>query len=309
MAEARITWPKLCPQTSIKMTFPQWIVEEARKNKAQLRAGAASGTAAELAAHSLRTVCDEARCPNKGSCFSRGEATFLLLGDICTRACGFCAVTKAKPLPPDPGEPRRAAELCRQWELKYVVFTSPTRDDLPDGGAGHFAETNRLIKELSPDIKTEPLIPDFQGDVKALETVLASNPDVLGHNLEMVSGLYPAARSGADYSRSLILIARAKKLRPDILTKSGLMLGLGEKPEELQRALADLVSHGCDLLTLGQYLAPTNNHRPVAKYYTEEEFARWGEAARAAGFKGVLSGPLVRSSYRAGQLYAQSAHG
>ena len=286
--------------------FPKWIVDEVRRNKTDLRGGAASGTAAELAARSLHTVCDEARCPNKGKCFSEGEATFLILGDICTRNCGFCAVKKAKPLPPDAGEPRRTAELTRKWGLKYVVFTSPTRDDLPDGGAAHFALTNRLIKELSPGIRTEPLIPDFQGDLKALETVLDSNPDVLGHNLEMPAGLYAGARAGAGYQRSLSVLSNSKKLRPDVFTKSGLMLGLGEKPEELEQALEDLAAHGCDLLTLGQYLAPSKQHRPVAKYYTEEEFSAWGDKARALGFKAVLSGPLVRSSYRASALFAEA---
>ncbi len=288
-------------------SYPDWIVKEVRRNKADLRGSAAAGTAGELKARALHTVCDEARCPNKGKCFSEGEATFLILGDICTRNCGFCAVTKAQPLPPDAGEPRRAAELCAKWKLKYAVFTSPTRDDLPDGGAAHFAATNRLIKELSPGIRTEPLIPDFKGDVKALETVLASGPDVLGHNLEMVAGLYAKARAGADYRRSLDVIANAKRLRPDTFTKSGIMLGLGETAAELERALGDLVENGCDLLTLGQYLAPTKSHRPVAKYYTEEEFAGWGEKARSLGFKAVLSGPLVRSSYRASSLYREAA--
>jgi len=287
-------------------SFPDWIVKEVRLSKAGLRGSAAAGTAAQLAALSLHTVCDEARCPNKGKCFSEGEATFLVLGDICTRRCGFCAVKKDKPLPPDAGEPRRVAELCAKWQLKYVVFTSPTRDDLPDGGAAHFAETNRLIKEFSPGIRTEPLIPDLQGDVKALEAVLASAPDVLGHNLEMAASLYPGARAGADYARSLAVLANAKKLRPQTLTKSGLMLGLGESPEELERALGDLAAAGCDLLTLGQYLAPSKAHRPVAKYYTEDEFSRWGEKARAAGLKAVLSGPLVRSSYRARALYEEA---
>ncbi len=286
--------------------LPDWILREARRNKADLRGTAAAGTAARLAAMRLHTVCDEARCPNKGRCFSDGEATFLILGDVCTRNCGFCAVSKGRPLPPDPGEPRRAAELCREWKLKYVVFTSPTRDDLPDGGAAHYAETNRLIKELSPGIRTEPLIPDFGGDLKALETVLASGPDVLGHNLEMVSGLYAGARAGADYRRSLSVISGSKKLRPGILTKSGIMLGLGERPEELETAIGDLAGAGCDLLTLGQYLAPSKGHRPVEKYYTEEEFAFWGEKARAAGIKAVLSGPLVRSSFRARALYEEA---
>lgn len=288
------------------MAFPKWIVDEVRRSKAGLRGSAAAGTAGELAKRALHTVCDEARCPNKGRCFSEGEATFLLLGDVCTRRCGFCAVKKAAPLPPDRGEPRRAAELCQKWGLKYVVFTSPTRDDLSDGGASHFAETNRLIKELSPGIKTEPLIPDFRGDLKALETVLNSCPDVLGHNLEMVSGLYAGARAGADYWRSLGVLANSKKLRQDILTKSGIMLGLGEKPEELQQALEDLVANGCDLLTLGQYLAPSKEHRAVEKYYTIEEFAYWEGKAREAGFKAVLAGPLVRSSYRASRLYAEA---
>lgn len=286
-------------------SYPDWITAEVRRNKADLRGSAAAGTAGELRARRLHTVCDEARCPNKGKCFSEGEATFLILGDICTRRCGFCAVKKDKPLPPDAGEPQRVAELCAQWKLKYVVFTSPTRDDLPDGGAAHFAATNRLIKQLFPGIRTEPLIPDFAGDLKALEAVLASEPDVLGHNVEMVPGLY-AARAGADYSRSLGVIKNSKRLRPDILTKSGVMLGLGETGAELERTLGDLVAHGCDLLTLGQYLAPTKTHRPVLKYYTEEEFARWGEKAKALGFKAVLSGPLVRSSYRAASLYANA---
>jgi lipoic acid synthetase len=286
-------------------SYPEWIVSEVRRSKAGLRGAAAAGTAARLKERALHTVCDEARCPNKGKCFSEGEATFLILGDICTRDCGFCAVKKARPLPPDLGEPRRAAELCREWKLKYAVFTSPTRDDLPDGGAAHFAETNRLIKELSPGIRTEPLIPDFGGDVNALRTVLDSGPDVIGHNLEMVPGLYSGARAGADYGRSLGVISGAKKLRPDILAKSGLMLGLGEKPEELERTIADLAAAGCDLLTLGQYLAPSKTHRPVAKYYTAEEFNIWGEKARKAGIKGVLSGPLVRSSYRAASLYKE----
>lgn len=289
-------------------SFPDWIVAEVRRSKAGLRGAAAAGTAARLKERALHTVCDEARCPNKGKCFSEGEATFLLLGDICTRNCGFCAVKKDKPLPPDPGEPRRAAELCREWGLKYAVFTSPTRDDLPDGGAAHFAETNRLIKALSPGIRTEPLIPDLGGDINALRAVLDSDPDVLGHNLEMPAGLYAGARAGADYARSLGVISNSKKLRPDILAKSGIMLGLGEKPEELERAIADLAAAGCDLLTLGQYLAPSREHRPVEKYYTAEEFALWADKARAAGFKGVLSGPLVRSSYRAAGLY-EEAHG
>ncbi len=288
------------------MSYPKWIVDEVRGRKAGLRLGEARGTAARLAERRLHTVCDEARCPNKGKCFSHGEATFMILGDICTRNCGFCAVAKAKPLPPDAGEPRRTAELCAEWKLRYVVFTSPTRDDLPDGGAAHFAETNRLIKQLSPGIRTEPLIPDLKGDKAALKVILDSNPDVLGHNVEMAAGLYSRARAGADYGRSLKVLSDSKELRPDILTKSGIMLGLGETDAELRRTMQDLRAHACDLLTLGQYLAPSKSHRPVEKYYTPEEFAAWAAEARAIGFKGVLSGPLVRSSYMAGQLYAEA---
>jgi lipoyl synthase len=285
--------------------YPSWIVAEVRRRKAGLRGAAAAGTAAELAARGLHTVCDEARCPNKGKCFGEGEATFLILGDICTRRCGFCAVTKAAPLPPDAGEPRRVAELCAQWKLKYAVFTSPTRDDLPDGGAAHFAATTRLIKQLCPGAGTEPLIPDLKGERRALETVLSAGPSVLAHNVEMVPGLYARARAGADYARSLGVLSGSKQLSPATPVKSGFMLGLGETDAELDQAIKEVAATGCDLLTLGQYLAPTRAHVPVAKYYTEEEFSRWGEKAKAAGFRAVLSGPLVRSSYRAAALRAE----
>ncbi|HAF94725.1 MAG: lipoyl synthase [Elusimicrobia bacterium GWC2_51_8] len=285
------------------MPYPDWIVKEVRKNKTDLRGGASLKTADELAGHRLRTVCEEALCPNKGRCFSEGEATFLILGDICTRACSFCAVTKKTPLPPDPGEPVRAAELLKKWGLKYVVFTSPTRDDLPDGGASHFAKTVSEIKKLNPGLKTEPLIPDFNGLRSALETVLHSGPSVLGHNIETTAGLHEKVRAGADYKRSLELLARSKKIRPDIFTKSGIMLGLGETDAQIESTLEDLLAHGCDLLTIGQYLAPSKNHFPVKKYYTPEEFSDWGQKARKMGFKAALSGPLVRSSYQALSLY------
>ena len=285
------------------MTFPKWIVDEVRLNKAGLRKAESLKTAGELAGHRLHTVCDEARCPNKGKCFFEGEATFLILGDICTRACSFCAVAKTEPLPPDPDEPLRAAKLAKKWGLKYAVFTSPTRDDLPDGGASHFARTVTELKRLNPGIKTEPLIPDFKGDPEALETVLRSGPEVLGHNLETVQALYGSVRSQARYKRSLELLSLSKKIRPDIFTKSGLMLGLGETDAQIETALEDLLAHNCDLLTIGQYLAPSKGHFPVKKYYTPEEFANWGEKAEKMGFKAALSGPLVRSSYQAGRLY------
>ena len=283
--------------------FPDWIITEVKKNKSGLRGGASLKTAGELAGYRLNTVCDSARCPNKGECFSEGEATFLILGDICTRACSFCAVTKRTPAPPDPGEPLRAAELSKRWALKYAVFTSPTRDDLPDGGAAHFAKTITELKRLNPGMKTEPLIPDFNGLLSALETVLCAGPSVLGHNIETSAGLYAEVRSGADYGRSLGLLAHSKKFRPDILTKSGIMLGLGETDAQIETTLADLLAHGCDLLTIGQYLAPSKDHFPVKKYYTPEDFSRWGDKAGKMGFKAVLSGPLVRSSYRADRLY------
>lgn len=288
-------------------SYPDWIVAEVRKNKSGLRGAPARDTAGDLAGARLHTVCDEALCPNKGKCFAEGEATFLILGDICTRACSFCAVSKKRPLPPDPGEPARVGELSRRWGLKYVVFTSPTRDDLPDGGAGHFAATLRALRESCPDIKAEPLIPDFGGDGAALKTVLDAGPDVLGHNLETVPSLY-AVRKGADYRRSLKILEDAKKYRPASLVKTGFMLGLGETDAELDTALKDAVSAGCDLVTLGQYLAPSKGHFEVKRYYTPKEFEAWQRRAVELGFRAALAGPLVRSSYRAGRLYSQACH-
>lgn len=286
-------------------SYPDWIVAEVRKNKSGLRGAPARDTAGDLAGARLHTVCDEALCPNKGKCFAAGEATFLILGDICTRACAFCAVSKKKPLPPDPGEPARVGELSRRWGLKYVVFTSPTRDDLPDGGAGHFAATLRALQKSCQGIRTEPLIPDFGGDEAALRTVLDAAPDVLGHNLETVPSLY-AVRKGADYRRSLKLLAAARKYRPASLVKTGFMLGLGETEAELESALRDAVSAGCDLVTLGQYLAPSKGHFEVKRYYTPKEFEAWQRRAVELGFRAALAGPLVRSSYRAGWLYSQA---
>ncbi|HBA60461.1 MAG TPA: lipoyl synthase [Elusimicrobia bacterium] len=289
--------------------FPDWILTEVKKNKAGLRASAAAGTSGDLAESRLHTVCAEALCPNRGKCFSEGEATFLILGDSCTRSCTFCAVSRRKPGPPDPGEPRRAALLAKKWNLKHAVFTSPTRDDLADGGAAHFAATVAEMKKLNPGMTTEPLIPDFKGDSQALKTVLAAGPDVLGHNIETAAGLYETVRIGADYRRSLELLARAKRLRPETLTKSGLMLGLGETDAQIERTLGDLRDHACDLLTLGQYLAPSKTHFPVKKYYTPEEFSSWERKASDMGFRAVLAGPLVRSSYRAHWLYQEAGRG
>ena len=255
----------------------------------------------------LHTVCQEARCPNLGECFSHGTATFLILGDHCTRNCGFCAVAHGPLGPPAPEEPARVAEAVKGMALRHVVVTSVTRDDLPDGGARHFAETIRAIQEKTPHTRVEVLIPDFQGSFSALKTILDAKPHVLNHNIETVPRLYPAVRPGAIYERSLQLLMRVKDLDPSIPTKSGLMLGLGEKPEEVQLTLQDLVQVGCSMLTMGQYLQPSRKHLPVERFIPPEEFDRWRERALHMGFAEVASGPFVRSSYHARELF-QSLH-
>ncbi|HOW89730.1 MAG TPA: lipoyl synthase [Elusimicrobiales bacterium] len=289
--------------------YPSWILEEVKRSKAELRGSSASVTAGQLAAARLRTVCQDALCPNKGRCFGEGEATFLILGGVCTRRCRFCAVSRGKPAPPDPGEPERAGRLSAEWGLRYVVFTSPTRDDLPDGGAAHFAATLREIRKASGNrtVRTEPLIPDLGGDLKALDVILEAAPDVLGHNVETVPSLYPSVRTGSDYRRSLELIRTAALRRPGTLVKSGLMLGLGETEEEVERVLADLLDHGCHILTMGQYLAPSKAHLQASRYVRPEEFSAWQEKAERMGFRAALCGPLVRSSYRAETLYRKAA--
>uniref|UniRef100_A0A7V4TJG7 Lipoyl synthase n=1 Tax=Candidatus Caldatribacterium saccharofermentans TaxID=1454753 RepID=A0A7V4TJG7_9BACT len=248
---------------------------------------------------SLHTVCESARCPNLGECFRRGTATFLILGDTCTRSCRFCAVKKGIPLPPDPEEPRRVAEAARTLSLHHVVVTSVTRDDLPDGGAEHFAKTIQAIRECLPQATVEVLVPDFQGSAEALEVVLAARPDVLNHNVETVPRLYPLVRPQADYARSLELLRRTRARYPGILVKSGLMVGLGETQKEVEAVLWDLKEVGCDVVTIGQYLRPTAWHLPVAAYVPPEVFAYYREYALRLGFRGVASGPFVRSSYRA----------
>jgi len=260
-----------------------------------------------LKAGGLHTICQSARCPNIGECWERRTATFLILGDTCTRDCGFCAVTKGTPLPPDPEEPARVAEAVAALGLAYAVVTSVTRDDLPDGGAAHFAAVIRAVRTKSAGTRVEALIPDFGGDAAALETVLAARPEVLNHNLETTESLYPAIRRPREnYRRSLGVLAAAKAR--GALTKSGLMIGLGEGEADILRTFDDLRQTGCDLLTVGQYLQPTAAHPPVAKYYTPGEFADLEAAARRAGFREVVSGPLVRSSYQAGRLYETAEH-
>jgi len=260
-----------------------------------------------LKAGRLHTICQSARCPNIGECWERRTATFLILGDTCTRNCGFCAVAKGTPLPPDPEEPRRVAEAVASLGLAYAVVTSVTRDDLADGGAGHFAAVIEAIRAKSPATRVEALIPDFGGDAAALDTVLAARPDILNHNLETTESLYPAIRRPREnYRRSLAVLAAAKAR--GALTKSGLMIGLGESRDDILTTLADLRRAGCDLLTVGQYLQPTASHPPVARYYTPDEFAAFAAAARKSGFIEAVSGPLVRSSYQAGRLFETVRH-
>ncbi len=253
-----------------------------------------------LRARGLHTVCEEASCPNIGECFAHGTATFMILGDICTRRCPFCDVAHGRPLPPDPEEPRRLAETIRAMGLRYVVITSVDRDDLRDGGAGHFAACIRALRETSPSTRIEILVPDFRGRLdRALEILAETPPDVLNHNLETVPRLYRRCRPGADYRGSLALRRACGERHPQIPTKSGLMLGLGETEAEILAVLRDLREVGCDMLTLGQYLQPSLDHLPVERFVHPDEFERLAEAARALGFDNVASGPMVRSSYHA----------
>lgn len=251
----------------------------------------------------LHTVCQEAHCPNIFECFGRRTATFLILGDHCTRDCRFCAVKQGPLLPPDPDEPRRVARAAAEMKLRYVVITSVTRDDLPDGGAAQFAATIAALRREIPGVRVEVLIPDFQGDVSSLKTVLTAGPDVLNHNVETVPRLYPTVRPQAQYLRSLALLENAARQTPRIPTKSGLMLGLGESEAEVRQTLADLRGVNCHLLTLGQYLQPTPRNLPVIRYVPPEGFQTWRKTALAMGFAHVAAAPFVRSSYQAGEIF------
>lgn len=254
----------------------------------------------------LRTVCQEAHCPNQSECFGNHTATFMLLGDHCSRDCTFCAVTHGVMEPPDPEEPKRVAEAVSRLDLKYVVLTSVTRDDLADGGASHFAATIKTIRSVASDILVEVLVPDFQGSAQSLATVLAAQPAVLNHNLETVPRLYPAVRPQADYQRSLRLLKEVKRLHPEATTKSGLMVGLGERQEEVSSLLRDLRKANCDLVTIGQYLRPSRDHHPVVDYIHPELFQANQKEAEELGFSGAASGPYVRSSYKAEKLYRKA---
>ncbi len=255
----------------------------------------------------LHTVCEEADCPNIGECFARGTATFMIMGSICTRRCPYCDVAHGRPAPLDADEPARLARTVKAMKLRYVVVTSVDRDDLRDGGAGHFAACLKAIRETTPTVQVEVLTPDFRGrEESALEILGQALPDVFNHNLETVSRLYRAVRPGGDYIASLRLLAEFKARYPGVPTKSGIMLGLGESDGELLEAMNDLRAHGCDILTLGQYLRPSASHLPVERYVTPEAFEQWRRIALAMGFVEVAAGPLVRSSYRADQLAAGS---
>jgi lipoyl synthase len=254
----------------------------------------------------LHTVCQEAKCPNIWECFSNRTATFLILGDRCTRNCRFCAVAHNPVEPPDPAEPMRVAQSVEKLGLAYVVVTSVTRDDLPDGGAGHFAKTIREIHRRIPEAVIEVLIPDFKGDAEALRTVLEARPQVLNHNIETVPRLYTAVRPGAVYTRSLELLGRVRTIDASIPTKSGLMLGLGETTAEIRQTLQDLLDAECRMLTMGQYLQPSKDHLPVARFVPPAEFDQWQKTAFQMGFSEVASGPFVRSSYHAKELFNAS---
>jgi lipoyl synthase len=252
--------------------------------------------------HGIHTICEEGRCPNRGECYAQKTATFLLMGPVCTRACAFCQVDKGhSPMPLDPEEPQKVAESVQILGLKYVVLTSVARDDLPDQGAEWFAQTIRAVVAANPETQVEVLTPDFRGEVSCIETVLAANPVCFNHNLETVSRLQGPVRRGAKYERSLFVLETVKQLRPDIATKSGLMLGLGETEAEIIEAMTNLREVGCDRLTIGQYMRPSLEHLPVHKYWHPDEFEHLGQMARAMGFNHVRSGPLVRSSYHAGE--------
>ncbi len=286
-----------------RLRKPPWI-------RVRLPAGnAVQSLKDRLRANTLVTVCEEATCPNIHECFSKGTATFMVLGDICTRRCSFCDVAHGRPLPPDPEEPGNLARTIRQMELRYVVVTSVDRDDLRDGGAGHFADCIERIRAANPGIHVEILVPDFRGKgrfERALDILSEQPPDVFNHNLETVEPLYRNVRPGADYAWSLRLLQEFKRRNPGIPTKSGIMLGLGETREQVEVALRDLRAHQVDMVTMGQYLQPTVHHHPVIRYWSPDEFGELGALGEELGFTHVASGPLVRSSYHADQMAEES---
>ena len=282
------------------MTAQQRLPEWLRRPIAQ--PGQALAVAEMLDELSLNTVCQSAKCPNRGECFSAGTATFLIMGDACTRGCRFCAVETRVPAPLDADEPRRVGEAAAKLGLTHVVVTTVTRDDLPDGGAAHFVEVIEAVRSAVPGVAVEVLTSDFAGHMTDVDTVAAARPDVFNHNLETVPRLYPSVRPGADYARSLAVLARVRETQPDVPTKSGLMLGLGETEDEVVAVMGDLLDHGVTMLTLGQYLRPSTAHLPVAEFVEPEVFARLAREGYRLGFSAVASAPFVRSSYHAGEL-------
>ena len=258
-----------------------------------------------LAGLQLHTICQSAICPNIGDCFARHTATFLILGNTCTRNCTFCTVNKGRPEPVDIHEPQHVAEAVAKLGLKHVVITSVTRDDLPDGGAGHFANVIQILKQQSPELTVEVLVPDFAGSLGALEIVMNAHPDVLNHNVETVPRLYPEVRPMADFNRSVGLLKAARTIDPGVVTKSGIMVGLGETQDEVTETMTSLRDAGCDLLTIGQYLQPSPQHHPVVSFILPEQFEEYARTGRKIGFREVASAPLVRSSFEAATLYGK----
>jgi lipoic acid synthetase len=282
---------------------PDWL-----RKKIPDTGSAFAATKRLLNRQSIHTVCRSAMCPNLQECWSKGTATFLLLGNVCTRSCRFCAVsTDVRPALPDPLEPSRIAGAVRSMKLRHAVLTSVNRDDLPDGGSAHWAETIRAVRQLNPGVSIECLIPDFKGNTAALELVMAEAPEVLNHNIETVPSLYRKVRPQADYAGSLAVIELARR-QFRLATKSGMMVGMGERIEELEASLYDLRKHGCDMVTIGQYLQPTAAHLPVERYVTPEEFEHLRSVAEKAGFRHVQSGPFVRSSYHAEAFDPEEPH-
>lgn len=289
---ARIPIKIVPAQTKLKK--PDWIRAKAPSGPEYVKVKEL------LKAQKMHTVCQEASCPNIGECFSNGTASFMIMGDVCTRRCPFCDVAHGKPLPLDPEEPEHLANTVAALGLRYVVVTSVDRDDLRDGGAGHYAACIRKMRELCPETKIEILTPDFRGRLDAALEILARDPpDVLNHNLETAPSLYRKARPGADYEHSLTLLARYKRLKPDVVTKSGVMVGLGETDEEIEQVMRDLRAHDVDMITIGQYLQPSDFHLPVLRYVSPERFRQLRELALALGFKRAAVGAMVRSSYHA----------
>lgn len=280
------------------MRLPDWIRRERFYYTSETQKG--------LRRHRVYTVCEEARCPNRKACFSKPTATFLILGPQCTRNCGFCSVSTAEgPLSVDKDEPERVALAAKEMGLRHVVITSVTRDDLPDGGAFQFVKVIERLKYYMPNASIEVLVPDFNGNMDSVRAVLDSGPQVFNHNIETVPSLYPVVRPGASYERSLNILKRAKELRPSVLTKSGLMLGLGETIKEVIKVLRDLRAVACDMVTIGQYLRPTKGHLPVVEYILPDKFRLLEDIAKELGFRYVASGPLVRSSLNAEDIYKE----